>query len=44
VCAYLRGGKILVAVPVRDGAHFEAPGGFTDVLGDGFGCGLCFRV
>jgi (1->4)-alpha-D-glucan 1-alpha-D-glucosylmutase len=43
VCAYLRGGQVLVAVPVRDGAQFEAPSGFEDVLGDGFGCRLCFR-
>jgi (1->4)-alpha-D-glucan 1-alpha-D-glucosylmutase len=43
VCAYLRGGEVLVGVPVRDGARFEPPGGFEDVLGDGFGCRLLRR-
>jgi (1->4)-alpha-D-glucan 1-alpha-D-glucosylmutase len=43
VCAYLRGGKILVAVPIRAGARFEAPSGFEDVLGEGFGCRLVFH-
>jgi (1->4)-alpha-D-glucan 1-alpha-D-glucosylmutase len=41
VCAFLRGGAVLVAVPVREGARFEAPPGFEDVLGDGIGCRLC---
>ncbi|HEY2310881.1 MAG TPA: hypothetical protein VGH46_07190, partial [Gaiellaceae bacterium] len=33
VCAYLRGGEILVAVPLRPGARVHVPDGFADVLG-----------
>jgi (1->4)-alpha-D-glucan 1-alpha-D-glucosylmutase len=32
VCAFVRGGAVLVAVPLRPGASFEPPSGFTDVL------------
>jgi len=35
VCAFLRGGEVLVAVPVREHAQFEAPRGFADVLDSG---------
>jgi (1->4)-alpha-D-glucan 1-alpha-D-glucosylmutase len=32
VCAFVRGGAVLVAVPLRPGASFEPPPGLTDVL------------
>jgi (1->4)-alpha-D-glucan 1-alpha-D-glucosylmutase len=32
VCAFVRGGAVLVAVPLRPGASFEPPSGFTDVF------------
>ena len=32
VCAFLRGGEVLVAVPIRERARFEPPRGFVDVL------------
>jgi (1->4)-alpha-D-glucan 1-alpha-D-glucosylmutase len=32
VCAFLRGGEVLVAVPVRERGRFEPPRGFVDVL------------
>jgi (1->4)-alpha-D-glucan 1-alpha-D-glucosylmutase len=43
VCAYLRGGTVLVAVPVREAARFDPPDGFDDVLGEGLGCRLLRR-
>jgi (1->4)-alpha-D-glucan 1-alpha-D-glucosylmutase len=33
VCAFTRGGEVLVAVPLRPGAGFEPPAGYTDALG-----------
>ena len=33
VCAFSRGGDVVVAVPLRADASFEAPPGFRDVLG-----------
>ena len=35
VCAFVRGGEVLVAVPVGEHAQFEAPRGFADVLDSG---------
>jgi (1->4)-alpha-D-glucan 1-alpha-D-glucosylmutase len=35
VCAFLRGGEVLVAVATRPRATFDPPGGFDDVLGGG---------
>jgi (1->4)-alpha-D-glucan 1-alpha-D-glucosylmutase len=32
VCAYSRGGDVIVAVPLRAGATFDAPTGFVDAL------------
>jgi (1->4)-alpha-D-glucan 1-alpha-D-glucosylmutase len=32
VCAFVCGGAVLVAVPLRPGASFEPPSGFNDVL------------
>ncbi len=32
VCAFLRGGEVLVAVPLRVDAHFEPPAGWRDVI------------
>jgi (1->4)-alpha-D-glucan 1-alpha-D-glucosylmutase len=43
VCAFLRGDKVLVAVPVRAGAHYEPPNGFDEILGSEFGCRLLVR-
>src|SRR5581483_10333613 len=37
VCAFTRGGELLVAVPVRPGGRFEAPSGWRDVLGADLG-------
>jgi (1->4)-alpha-D-glucan 1-alpha-D-glucosylmutase len=34
VCAFLRGGEILVAVATRRRARFDPPAGFVDYLGD----------
>jgi (1->4)-alpha-D-glucan 1-alpha-D-glucosylmutase len=39
VCAFTRGGDVLVAVALRPGATFEPPAGFTDVL-DGADLGV----
>jgi (1->4)-alpha-D-glucan 1-alpha-D-glucosylmutase len=39
VCAFVRGGAVLVAVPLRPGASFEPPPGLTDVL-DGADLGV----
>jgi (1->4)-alpha-D-glucan 1-alpha-D-glucosylmutase len=33
VCAYSRGEEVIVAVPLRAGARFDAPSGFVDALG-----------
>jgi (1->4)-alpha-D-glucan 1-alpha-D-glucosylmutase len=33
VCAFVRGGEVLVAVPLRPGARFEPPAGWRDALG-----------
>ena len=33
VCAFTRGGDVLVAVPLRPGARFDPPDGWSDVLG-----------
>jgi (1->4)-alpha-D-glucan 1-alpha-D-glucosylmutase len=44
VCAYLRGGEILVAVPVRPGARVEVPDGFADALDLEFGGRLLRRI
>ena len=44
ICAYLRGGEILVAVPVRPGARVGVPAGFADVLGLDLGGRLLRRV
>ena len=35
VCAFERGGEVVVAVPLRAGAAYAPPEGFTDVLGPG---------
>jgi maltooligosyltrehalose synthase len=32
ICAFVRGGAVLVAVPIAPGASYTAPGGFVDVL------------
>ena len=32
VCAFTRGGEVLVAVPLRPGARFDPPAGWTPVL------------
>ena len=39
LCAFTRGGDVLVAVPTRPGARFEPPAGYRDVL-DGAGLGV----
>ena len=39
VCAFARGGDVVVAVPIRAGANFEPPTGFEDVL-DGANLGI----
>ena len=39
VCAFTRGGDVLVAVPIRPGASFQPPAGFDDVL-EGANLGL----
>ena len=41
ICAFTRGEDVLVAVPMRPGASFEPPAGWTDALGgatSGSGC------
>jgi (1->4)-alpha-D-glucan 1-alpha-D-glucosylmutase len=43
VCAFTRGGEVLVAVPLRPGASFEPPRGYTDALGADFGVWLFER-
>jgi hypothetical protein len=40
VCAFTRGGELVVAVPLRPDARFEPPPGARDVLG-GAGLGSC---
>jgi (1->4)-alpha-D-glucan 1-alpha-D-glucosylmutase len=43
VCAFTRGGEVLVAVPVRPGARFEPPEGWRKVLGADLGVWLLER-
>jgi (1->4)-alpha-D-glucan 1-alpha-D-glucosylmutase len=43
VCAFTRGGEVLVAVPVRPGAGFEPPEGWRKVLGADLGVWLLER-
>ena len=43
VCAFVRGGKVLVAVPLRERAVFRPPAGFDDVLGADLGVRLLRR-
>jgi (1->4)-alpha-D-glucan 1-alpha-D-glucosylmutase len=40
VLAFDRGGEVVVAVPLREGARYEPPNGFTDVLGAELGVWL----
>ena len=40
VCAFTRGGEVLVAVPLRPDATFEAPPGYEDALGADLGVWL----
>ncbi len=42
VCAYTRGGEVLVAVALRPDGRIHAPGGWRDVLGLA-GLALCVR-
>jgi (1->4)-alpha-D-glucan 1-alpha-D-glucosylmutase len=44
VCAFTRGGEVLVAVPLRPGARFEPPDGWQDALGADLGVWLLERV
>jgi (1->4)-alpha-D-glucan 1-alpha-D-glucosylmutase len=43
VCAFTRGGEVLVAVELRPEARFEPPAGFRDVLGPELGVWLYER-
>jgi (1->4)-alpha-D-glucan 1-alpha-D-glucosylmutase len=43
VCAFTRGGEVLVAVPLRPGASFEPPRGYTDALAADLGVWLFER-
>jgi (1->4)-alpha-D-glucan 1-alpha-D-glucosylmutase len=43
VCAFLRGGQVLVAVPLRQGVAFTPPAGFESVLSAGLGVWLLER-
>jgi (1->4)-alpha-D-glucan 1-alpha-D-glucosylmutase len=43
VCAFVRGGEVLVAVPLRAGARFDAPDGWSDALGADLGVWLLSR-
>jgi (1->4)-alpha-D-glucan 1-alpha-D-glucosylmutase len=40
LCAFVRGGAVLVAVPVRDVSPADPGGGWREVLGAGLGVGL----
>jgi (1->4)-alpha-D-glucan 1-alpha-D-glucosylmutase len=44
VCAFARGGAVVVAVPLRPGATFEPPSGYRDVLGAELGIRLLERT
>jgi (1->4)-alpha-D-glucan 1-alpha-D-glucosylmutase len=45
VCAFVRGGEVLAAVPLRPGATFEPPSGWRDALGgESLGVHLCVRA
>jgi hypothetical protein len=43
VCAFVRGGDVLVAVPLRPDARFDPPDGWSDVLGADLGLWLLSR-
>ena len=43
ICAFTRGGRVLVAVPLRPEAVFTSPEGFRDVLGTELGVRLLER-
>jgi (1->4)-alpha-D-glucan 1-alpha-D-glucosylmutase len=43
VCAFIRGGRLLVAVPLREHARFEPPSGYEDTLGADLGVWLLRR-
>jgi (1->4)-alpha-D-glucan 1-alpha-D-glucosylmutase len=44
VCAFSRGGEVVVAVPLRPGGTFEPPSGFRDVLGADLGVQVLERI